>query len=227
MAYSRARSPEARPPADVLTARMVGIGMSFAAIAEADADLEGTLVHASSLGMDDHDLRVLAVLTTWFGVHHTHLNADRLVRLVAAHGSRRVRSYWAALAIWRAKDRRFARLAGRAVGVRIDLLPVGTDFQIRRRGEDARFAGSKLRVPAGSLRDRADDVLVPEVLVRRHAGYRNRVVMGPTWRADVWTVLEKAPDLSIAEVARRASCSFATAWQAAQDFQLLRAAMNA
>ncbi|MEO7731461.1 MAG: hypothetical protein ABIY55_10845, partial [Kofleriaceae bacterium] len=127
-----------------------------------------------------------------------------------------------ALAAWRAKDRRFARLAKRVRGAPVELLPVGTDFQIARRGEDPRFAGSKLRVPSGTLRDRAADVLAPEVLVRRHAGYRNRVLMGPTWRADVWTVLEKAPDQSVAEVARRASCSFATAWQAAHDFKLLR-----
>jgi len=78
-------------------------------------------------------------------------------------------------------------------------------------------------VPRGTLRDRSDDVLQPSMLVNKHAGYRNRVLMGPSWRADVWTVLEKAPDVSIAEVARRASCSFATAWQAAQDFRLLAA----
>jgi len=54
----------------------------------------------------------------------------------------------------------------------------------------------------------------------------HRVRMGPTFRADVWTVLEKMPGLSVAEVARRASCSFATAWQTAQDFQLLQAATS-
>ncbi len=48
--------------------------------------------------------------------------------------------------------------------------------------------------------------------------------MGPSFRADVWTALERAPDLSIADVARKASCSFATAWQVAQDYRLLRAA---
>jgi hypothetical protein len=48
--------------------------------------------------------------------------------------------------------------------------------------------------------------------------------MGPTWRADVWTVLERDPAVAVAEVARRASCSFATAWQTAQDFRLLRQA---
>ena len=45
-----------------------------------------------------------------------------------------------------------------------------------------------------------------------------------SYRADVWTALERAPELSIAEVARQASCSFATAWQATQDYRLLRTA---
>jgi hypothetical protein len=223
MAFSRAISPEAMPAADELTARMVGIGMNFAAKAAADSDIESTLLHASVLGMDEGDLRVLAVLTTWFGVHHTHVNADRLVRLVGAHPSERVRAYWAAIATWLKKDRRLARLAGAFEGVPIQLLPTGTEFQLQRRGEDERFTGSKLRVPKGTLRDRPEDVLSPEVLVRRHAGYRNRVLMGPSFRADVWTVLERAPDLSIADVARKASCSFATAWQAVQDYRLLRA----
>ena len=221
MAARRPRGEAPRPTGEELTARMVGIGMNFAARGETDADIEGTLVHASEAGMEEHDLRVLSVLTTWFGVHHAHVNADRLVRLVKAHGSARVRAWWAALARWQSKDRRFARLAVGHRGAALDLLPVGTAFQLGRRGEDERFRGSALRVPRGTLRDRADDVLSPEELVRLHAGYRNRVLMGPSWRADVWTALEKAPDVSVSEIARRVSCSFATAWEAAQDFKLL------
>ena len=222
MAFSRT-APEPRPPAGVLTARMAGIGMNFAAEPELGADLESTLVHASQLGLDDGDLRVLSVLTTWLGVHHPYVNADRLVRLARAETSERVRSYWAAIALWLASDRRLARLRTAYRGPRVDLLPVGTDFQVKRRGEDPRFQGSKLRIPSGTLRDRADDVLPPETLARRHAGYRNRLLIGPTWRADVWTVLERTPQLSVAEVARRACCSFATAWQVSQDFKVLRA----
>jgi hypothetical protein len=210
---------EGRPSNEVLTARMVGIGMNFAATAEADADIETTLVHASALGMDDGDFRVLSVLTTWLGVHHTHVNADRLIRLVAGHDSIRVRAYWSGIAKWFVKDRRFARLISKQA--KVDLLSVGTDFQLKRKGEDERFAGSTLRVPRETLRDRNDDVLPAVVLAKRHAGFRNRVVIGPTWRADVWTILEKAPQLSAAEAARRASCSFAAAWQATRDFRLL------
>ena len=222
MGFNRA-APAPRPSSDVLTARMAGIGMNFATKSDHNADIEATLVDASSLGMDDGDLRVLSVVTTWVGVHHTHVNADRLIRLVKLHESHRVHAYWAAISSWLAKDRRFARLGVRE-GVPVDLLPVGTDFQLKRKGEDERFAGSMVRVPRGTLRDRMEDVLSPEALVKHHAGYRNRVVIGPTWRADVWTVLEKAPGLTVAEAARRASCSFATAWQAAQDFKVLHPA---
>lgn len=171
--------------------------------------------------MDDDDLRVLAVLTTWVGVHHAYVNADRLVRCVSEHASERVHAYWAAVAGWLEKDRRFARLQKHYRGLPIDVLPVGTDFQLARRGEDPRFAGTPLRVPAGTLRDRESDVLTPDALVHRHKVYQTRVLMGPTWRADAWAVLEDQPDINVAEVARRARCSFATAWRVVQDFRLL------
>jgi hypothetical protein len=198
--------------------------MNLAVDLDAEAHIEETLLHASELGMDDGDLRVLAILTTWLGVHHAHVNADVLVRLVAAHPSVRVRAYWAAVAQWLGKDRRLTRLSAGFEGPAVDLLPVGTDFQIARRGEDERFRETRLRVPAGTLRDRPEDVLSPVALVRQHRGYRNRVAMGPTPRADVWTELERDPKLKVAEAARRARCAFSTAWEAAQSYRLLQAA---
>lgn len=224
MAFRRSSIPEPMPAPDALTARLVGIGLKFAAEPEPDADIERALVLASISGMDGDSLRTLSVLTTWLGMHHAHVNADRLIRLVSEVRSARVRAYWSAIATWLRQDRRFARLVGLFDGPPVELLATGTEFQIERRGEDERFVGSKLRVPRESLRDRAADVLAPEVLVRKHAGYRNRVLMGPSFRADVWTALEQDPASSIADVARRAECSFATAWQVAQDFRLLRGA---
>ncbi len=223
MSFKRPASPEKPPTPEALTARMVGIGVSFGAEPDAEADIESTLVFASAAGMEEDDLRVLSVLTTWLGVHHARVNVDRLVRLLDEHPSARVRAYWAAVASWLRKDRRFVRLLALYDGPPVDVLPTGTAFQIQRRGEDPRFVGSQLRAPSGTLRDRTADVLAPDVLVRRHAGYRNRVLMGPSLRADVWTVLERSPDLSVADIARRAACSFATAWQAVQDFRVLRA----
>ncbi len=58
-------------------------------------DLEATLVRASVEGMDRGDLRVLALLVTWVGVHSGRVNADRLTGLVALlQEPRRVRAFW-------------------------------------------------------------------------------------------------------------------------------------
>jgi hypothetical protein len=195
--------------------------MGFAARAAVEPNIEDTLFFASVEAMERDDLRVLAVLVTWFGVHARWVNADRLTRLVAAQGTSRVRALWSALATWQAKDRRFARLGALYDGPRVDLQTVGSAFHIRKHGEDPRFSESRLRAAANVLRDRAADVLSPRDLALRHRAYRSRLRMGPTYRADVWVALEAAPHLSAAELARRTYASFATAWQAKQDFEIL------
>src|SRR5512143_1838698 len=153
MAFSRALGPACAPDDEALTRQLVGIGMAFAAPADPDANIEDALLFASVAGMEHGDLRVLAVLTTWLGVHAPRVLADRLVQIVAQHPSEQVRAYWTGIASWLGKDRRFARLAGRRGAPRVDLLPTGTEFLVRRHGEDPRFAGSPLRAPANALRD--------------------------------------------------------------------------
>jgi hypothetical protein len=183
-----------------------------------DPNIEDTLLAASLEGMERGDLRVLAVPVTWFGVHSGRVNADRLTRLVATIESKRVRAFWSALARWRGTDRRFARLVEAYHGARIDLLTAGTDFQVARHGADSRFVGSKLRVPANVLRDRSADALAPAELAKQHSAYRWRLVIGPTYRADMWAALERQPELSAAALARATYGSFASAWQARRDF---------
>ena len=223
MAYKRLVAPPKLLHGDALTAAMVGIGMNFATEPAPEPNIEDTLLAASVEGMDADDLRVLAVLATWLGVHHPWINADRLVRATHALASSRGRAFWAAIGDWLEKDRRLGRLTKLHPGKPIELLRTGTAVQIRRRGEDLRFQGTTLRVPAGVLRDRAADVLTPEHLARRHLGYRYRVLIGPSYRADMWAALEREPSLTPTELARRTYGSFATAWQVKQDWELLAA----
>lgn len=221
MAFNRAMTPIAPAGPNALTSAMVGIGMNFAAPAASEPNIEDTLLFASVEGMQNADLRVLAVLVTWFGIHAPYVNADRLTKLVAAEKSDRVRAFWSALARWQAKDRRFNRLAKVHTGLRVDLLTTGNAFQMRRHGEDPRFAGGPLSVPANVLRDRPADVLPFGKLARRHRAYRWRVIMGPSYRADLWAALEREPSLSTAMLARKAYGSFATAWHVRRDFTLV------
>ena len=171
--------------------------------------------------MERDDVRVLSVLVTWLGVHHARINADRLARLVTQFQSARVHAFWAAVAHWLHKDRRFTKLRVCHRGTRVDLLRTGTEFHVKRHGEDPRFANGPLCVPGNMLRDRANDVATPEELAKRHATYRYRVLMGPSYRADMWAELERNAQISAAELARRAYGSFATAWDVKKDWSVL------
>lgn len=221
MGHKRTTSAATLHHGDELTRDCVGIGIWFAAPARRDANIEDTLLAASSEGMERDDLRMLAMLVTWIGIHHERIHADRMVRAVAAHPSPRVRAFWAGIATWLERDRRLAKLIGAYSGLRIDLLREGTDFQVRRRGEDERFAGGPLRVPAGVLRDRPEDVLPPAEVAKKHRTYRWRTIIGPSYRADLWAALEAEPELTAAELARRTYASFASAWQVKRDAALL------
>ncbi len=223
MPYKRTTFAPELPRGDSLTHAMVSIGMAFAAEADGDANIEDTLLAASIEGVELDDLRVLSLLVTWLGVHHSWINVDRLTRAIAPYDSTRFRAFWAGVGTWLHKDRRFARIARIYDGPRNDLLRVGSDFQIKRRGEDERFIGTPLRVAAGVLRERPGDVLTPAEVAKRHRTYRHRVLMGPSYRADMWAVLESEPSLSAADLARQTYGSFATAWQVKNDFQLLAA----
>jgi hypothetical protein len=220
MAHRRAIAPAQTASGDALTADMVGIGMLVGGEGSRDPNIEDTLIAASLEGMEHGDLRVLAVLVTWLGLHSGRVNVDRLTRLVSMSESKRVRAFWSAVARWRVSDRRFARLARAYHGASLELLTTGTDFQVARHGEDPRFAGSKLRVPANVLRDRPADVLAPTELARQHSTYRWRVMVGPSYRAEMWAALQRQPDLSAAALARATYGSFASAWQVRRDHLL-------
>jgi len=223
MAYKRVIASTELLRGDSLTRAMVGIGMLFAAEPNSEVNIEDTLLAASAEGMEHDDLRVLAVLVTWIKIHHMWINADRLTRAVLETQSSRIRAFWTAMAAWLCKDRRFARMRSAYSGPRIDIMRSGTDFQIKRKGEDPRFKSTCLRVPTSVLRDRDSDVMQPAELSRFHRTYRFRVLMGPTYRADMWSALESDPSLSVSELARQTYGSFATAWQIKHDYSILAA----
>ena len=223
MGFSRRIAPPAPPAPDALAAAMAGLGMAVAVAPLPQANIEDTVLAASRAGMEDDDYRVLGLLAAWLDVHRPCLNADRLVRLIGALPAGRTTAFWHAQAVrWRA-DARWRRLLPAQPDPALPLLRVGNAFQVERQGEDARFAGSGLVVPAGVLRVREGDVLDPAALARRHRAYHYRVLIGPSYRADCWAALSLDPSLGASAVARAAYASFATAWQVKRDFALLAA----
>lgn len=151
MAFKRVVAPVDFNRTDALTADLVGIGFNLAADAAPDPNIEDTLIAASLAALGESDLRILDLLVTWLERHHERVNADRLVRAVETLESEGGRAFWSAVATWFQKDRRLSRLRNVYDGTRIDVAGAGSRFLIERSGEDARFANTPLRIPAGEL----------------------------------------------------------------------------
>src|SRR3990172_13362368 len=100
MGFRRQRAARAFLDEDQITEAMTSIGMVFAARRAPAANIEDTLVAASERGLLRDDLRTLAILVTWLGVHTRMINADRLRRPIEDHEARRVRAFWSAFALW-------------------------------------------------------------------------------------------------------------------------------
>jgi len=215
MAFKRHLLPDAFAEGEALTRDLVGIGFVLSSRGHRNANIENTLVAASIEGMAG-DYRTLSLLSQWLEIHLPYVNADRLVRLVSSSNDLRVRAFWSAIAQWQVTDKRFARLIKLKSKTPVDL-GSGADFQIRRHGEDERFKNTCLRVPANLLRTREGDVLSPQELVKRHSVYRCRVIMGPSYRADMWASVEDNPNLKASALARLCYGSFATAWSVIRD----------
>jgi hypothetical protein len=229
MSFRRQITPLLRLEGAELDRAMSGIGMNFAVEPNPYPAIEDVLFFASQLGMEKNDFRVLNVLCKWIDVHAARINVDRLTRLIEHSADHeRTRVFWAAVGQWQQQpDRRFARLAEtHSNRSRIDLF-AGTTFQVQQRGEHPWFAGTSLRVAAGTLRDRTSDVSSPEQLAQAHAVYRERVVQGPSYRADMWAALAANPSLSPAELARRTYGSFATAWDVRRDWEIVHSKVAA
>jgi hypothetical protein len=86
-----------------------------------------------------------------------------------------------------------------------------------RPARSIRSYASAAALPAGVLRSRVADVLTPARLARLHPTYRARVLMGPSYRADMWAELERSPSITAPELARRTYGSIATASRVKQD----------
>lgn len=221
MSFRRKIIPDSFSVEGELTAELVGCGFKLAHTAKPQANIENTIFAASIEGMAG-DFRLLSLLVDWLDIHSGQLIADRLFKLVSITSNPRVKAFWTAVAKWKHSDSRFRRFSRLYRGPRIDLLFSGTEYHLKQRGEDPRFKHTPLRVPHGvGLRHRPSDVMTPRELAEIHSAYRYRLIIGSTYRADMWAALELQPDLGPADLARHCYGSFATAWEVKQQWNIV------
>ncbi len=211
----------------------IGINISCERIT-VDPNIEDTLIAATLEGLNKNDGRIMGLVVDWIFLYSLRINVDRLSKVLMAltHPQKdAVIVFFSAIAQSLSKDSRFKKITSFYNGRRrnyLSLFPKGpdkydpTDFLIQKNGEDGRFKETCLRVPKKVLRHRPTDIFLPDVIAKRHMGFRYRIMMGASYRADLWALLRRDATRSAYEIAKRAYCSYETARQAKRDYIILK-----
>ncbi len=223
MGFKRDILPSSFPSGKALTLDLVSIGFLFAEDrAKEEPNIEHTLVAGSIEGLAG-DYRTLSLLVDWMSIHFKQVNVDRLYTILKELPDKRLKAFWSAMAKWQRNDPRMRKLSRIYRGVP---LPIGDEdqmkFWLKRDGEDPRFAKSHFVVPAKLLRHRPSDIADSVTVAKFHSGYRQRLIIGPSYRADMWAMLDREPMLTPSELARKCFGSFSTAWNVKRDWGIIR-----
>jgi len=230
--------PKTYKSGDDLAYDLIAIGFRLSGASASKApNLEETLVAASIDGLINHEPRVMSLLTDWITFHFDRVIVDRLYKMVNELKGKEfsmVRLYWCANTQRLSLDQRTGTRKLRELysGARRNLLSAlegkpnsgddGTDLLIRKNGEDGRFSKTCLRVPLGYFRNRPRDVLTPRQLAKTHSYYRYRVMLGSTFRADMWAALSKNANLSASELAWKSFGNYVTARQTKAEYEIIK-----
>ena len=199
-----------------------------------DSDIEISIISASIEAVNNKDNRIGGLLVDWMTVHYLRINVDRLTKFIFSLDDldyKFVKTFWCATAQrFFPKDMRFKRLSRLYVGKRVDFadrfsnLRTGkaTRMFIKMKGEDERFKGTCIRVHKGYFSERPRQIFSVSFVAQTHLFYRYRVMMGPSYRADLWAILKSCPDISAYALGKKAHCSYRTAYIAKKDYELLR-----
>ena len=199
-----------------------------------DPNIEASIISASIEAVNNKDNRIAGLLVDWFTTHYLRVNVDRLTKFIFSLNDsdyKFVKIFWCANAQRLfIKDQRFKRLSKLYSGKRLNFADRSvergqkrvTKMLIEIKGEDERFKRTCIRVPKGYFSERPHQIVPVSVIAKNHLPYRYRVMMGSSYRADLWALLDSDPNISAYALGKKAHCSYRSAYIAKKDYELLK-----
>jgi len=221
--FKRVVLPDSFFTDDELTRAMAGIGMRVSCSKPIkNPNIEDVLLSASLEGLKN-DWRTLSLVVDWFIKHSSLINVDRLTRaLIELKENELLIAFWSALAQQTGHDLRFNRMRKLYHGDRILIGGDKSQLLLKRNGEDQRFLNTHLVVPNLLLRSRQSDILDTREITQLNSYAYYRVMMGASYRSDVFATLNLAKKTVVpSDLARKCYCAFKTAWDGLRDWKIL------
>jgi len=188
----------------------------------ARVDIEETLIEAAR--QVPLDSKLFSLLCSWVSVHGDYVIVEKLFKKTKKlEANDPAKSWIVALAAF-AKNDGFHNWGRFAKKLRVPVYAFDKDLTlsaIARKGAMKEFQKYGFLVPQGSLRVRQDDALTVKELARDNEQYRNRLLYGAGWRADIITAIERgAPNPFV--ISKMIGCSYEPAHRIFREYSLAR-----
>lgn len=189
-----------------------------------DFDLEETLILAAYEAQED--FRLLSLLATWMTVHGEYVIVEKFFKKLKFFEKYRgsiptVINLLAAVAVeaGSAKWKKWITCSAKKLEypVKKSLLESSIAYQ----GRNEELASYGVLVPPKFLRIRNEDVFTIEELAKNNRQYRNRLIYGASWRADIISAIEEGL-ANPSVIAKTIGCSYEPSHRIFREFSLAR-----
>ena len=162
---------------------------------------------------------LLSLLFSWIGVHADHVVVDKLRKRLRADGNADVRLVVSALAAYAVSRGRhkWRKLIGAPEKPTFLSASKAAQSAVGLKGAEPWLEVHNVLAGKGSLRIRPQDVLSAEELAKVNTQYRNRLLYGASWRAEIITAIQQGAKTAT-EISRRVGCSYEPAHRVRREY---------
>lgn len=188
-----------------------------------DYDIEETLILASYEA--SHDYRLLSLIITWVKIHGDYVIVEKLFKKLKEFEKYRGQSHVINMVAVQAVVSGFLKwkkwITSSKDKPRCPLKDESLQSSIEYQGLNDDFSKFGVLIPKKFLRIRESDVFSVEELAKNNIQYRNRLIYGSSWRADIIAAIEfgfKNPSV----IARTIGCSYEPSHRIFNEYLLVK-----
>jgi hypothetical protein len=163
----------------------IGINVSSTGNVYAYTDIEKTLLKAAAAITADK--RVLSLILSWIKIHGERVNIERLKKLLSLEGAAWV-SLLAHFAVYNGQTRWKILCKKPSIEIANGDLAL-TRMRIKMKGEEVWAISTGFLIPKDSEPITSKYILNPFQLAKINFHYRNKLIYGSNWRADIITAI--------------------------------------
>ena len=191
----------------------IGISVNNGVQQDKFTDIEQTLVLCAENIPDN--TRILCLILSWIHMHGGKVNIERLVKIAGKNPPVWLGAF-AQFAVY-CKYHRWKKLVFKPIEVVSNGSLTSNQSRSQFKGEEVWSKGSGYLIPLGSEPIQKKWILSPKQLAEINIHYKNKLIYGANWRADIATAIEMGAKNPY-QVAKISCCSYEPAHRIFNDF---------